>query len=59
MTKEKYSYDYANKCDCREDDNCGCSYPNNLPHNFSCALELETELQTPQSKTSDKEKSND
>lgn len=57
MTKEKYNYDYANKCDCGEDDNCGCSYPNNLPHNFSCTLE--TDLQKPQSKTSDKEKNND
>lgn len=28
-------YDYANKCECSEDDKCGCDYPNNLPHNFS------------------------
>ena len=23
-------YDYPNKCDCSEDDKCGCTYPNNL-----------------------------
>lgn len=23
-------YDYAKKCDCSEDDNCGCTYPNNM-----------------------------
>ena len=28
-------YDYANKCDCSEDDNCGCDYPNNMDRNFS------------------------
>lgn len=30
----KYVLDYDNKCDCREDDNCGCTYPNNLPQDF-------------------------
>ena len=29
-------YDYANKCDCSEDDKCGCDFPNNMPHDFSC-----------------------
>ncbi len=29
-----YGYDYENRCDCREDDNCGCSFPNNMPHDF-------------------------
>ena len=29
-----YGYDYENKCDCREDDNCGCTFPNNMPHDF-------------------------
>ncbi len=28
-------YDYPNKCDCSEDDNCGCTYPNNLNHDYS------------------------
>lgn len=28
-------YDYANKCDCAEDDKCGCDYPNNLPHDYT------------------------
>lgn len=32
-----YFYDYANKCDCSEDDKCGCSFPNNLAHNFTCS----------------------
>ena len=39
MTEDKekkcqYVLDYNNKCDCREDDNCGCTYPNNLPQDF-------------------------
>lgn len=28
-------YDYANKCDCSDDDNCGCDYPNNMRRNFT------------------------
>ena len=28
-------YDYANKCDCSEDDKCGCTFPNNLAHDYS------------------------
>lgn len=32
----EYGYDYANKCDCSEDDKCGCSFPNNMPHDFDC-----------------------
>lgn len=28
-------YDYQNKCDCSEDDKCGCTYPNNMAHNYS------------------------
>ena len=31
----KFSYDYENKCDCSEDDKCGCTYPNNLQHDFN------------------------
>lgn len=38
MEKEEYRYDYANKCDCSEDDNCGCTYPNNMAQNFSCKI---------------------
>ena len=30
-----YHYDYKNKCDCSEDDKCGCDFPNNMPHNFT------------------------
>lgn len=36
MDQQKCSYDYANKCDCSEDDKCGCTFPNNLPHDFDC-----------------------
>ena len=36
MDKQKCVYDYANKCDCAEDDNCGCSYPNNMGEDFDC-----------------------
>ena len=32
---EPCHYDYANKCDCSEDDKCGCGYPNNIPHDYS------------------------
>ncbi len=28
-------YDYENKCDCSEDDKCGCDYPNNMEHGYS------------------------
>lgn len=31
-----YEYDYADKCDCSEDDKCGCTFPNNMPHDFDC-----------------------
>ena len=34
-TDDLCRYDYYNKCDCAEDDRCGCDYPNNMPHNFS------------------------
>ena len=27
---------YANKCECREDDNCGCTFPNNCKQDFYC-----------------------
>lgn len=35
-TDERCYYDYGNKCDCSEDDRCGCTFPNNLPHDFDC-----------------------
>ena len=28
-------YDYEHKCDCSEDDNCGCDYPNNMEHGYT------------------------
>lgn len=29
-------YDYAEKCDCSEDDRCGCAYPDNLFRGYDC-----------------------
>ena len=29
-------YDYADKCDCSDDDRCGCVFPENMERNFSC-----------------------
>ncbi len=29
-------------CECREDDNCGCTFPNNMS-NFSCQCAIEDE----------------
>lgn len=42
---EPCHYDYANKCDCSEDDKCGCDYPNNIPHDYSieCLTAKETD----------------
>lgn len=39
----KYHYNYKNKCDCADDDNCGCTYPNNMAHNFSPSDDFATE----------------
>ena len=36
MDKKNCVYDYANKCDCSEDDRCGCTYPNNMSRDFDC-----------------------
>lgn len=36
MAKERCFYDYEHKCDCSEDDKCGCTYPNNMKHNVTC-----------------------
>lgn len=35
MKKMSVRYDYKNKCDCSDDDNCGCDFPNNMARNFS------------------------
>ena len=37
--KKEWFYDYENKCDCSEDDSCGCSYPNNMAHGFDYKLQ--------------------
>ncbi len=42
---EPCHYDYANKCDCSEDDKCGCDYPNNIPHDHSFSCMTEKEIQ--------------
>lgn len=41
---EPCHYDYANKCDCSEDDKCGCDYPNNIPHDFTLDCLTKKEL---------------
>jgi peroxiredoxin (alkyl hydroperoxide reductase subunit C) len=37
---KKWFYDYENKCDCSDDDRCGCTYPNNMAHNFDYVTEI-------------------
>ncbi len=32
--KKELHYDLSNKCDCSDDDNCGCVFPNNMSHDF-------------------------
>lgn len=34
-TSKQWNYDYSNKCDCADDDNCGCSYPENMPRTYT------------------------
>ena len=47
IKKCQYVLDYNNKCDCREDDNCGCTYPNNLPQNFKQECNNKTDCPQP------------
>ena len=48
-----FQYDYENKCNCCEDDNCGCTYPNNLSHDVSYKENISpNSSQTPQSSKS-------
>lgn len=46
-TTDDCKYDYANKCDCSEDDNCGCDYPNNMDRNFSSYKSSRSHKKTP------------
>jgi len=47
-----YGYDYEHKCDCSEDDKCGCSFPNNMPHDFNCRCgDRESDCNCPQEDT--------
>ena len=32
--KKNIIRNYKNRCDCSEDDNCGCSYPNNTNSDY-------------------------
>lgn len=43
-TKEKKEIikHYQDKCDCREDDTCGCSYPNNTHCDYDAEAITET-----------------
>lgn len=43
-------YDYANKCDCSEDDKCGCDFPNNMSHDYSSECNMENVKTLPQNK---------
>lgn len=48
---QTYGYDYANKCDCSDDDNCGCDFPNNIDRNFDdCACADTLNFQPQQTK---------
>ena len=29
-----WNYDYASRCECSDDDNCGCTYPENMERGF-------------------------
>lgn len=31
---EKWNYDYDSRCECSDDDRCGCTFPNNMGHGF-------------------------
>lgn len=44
MDQDKCFYDYANKCDCSEDDRCGCTFPNNMSHDFECDKPAQKDL---------------
>lgn len=34
-TFQTWRYDYADRCECSEDDRCGCTYPNNMARSYS------------------------
>ena len=36
MKNDKCAYGYKEACECREDDNCGCTYPNNMHNDTMC-----------------------
>ena len=42
-------YDYKERCDCSDDDNCGCTYPDNLNrgYNDACFAEKTCRPATP------------
>lgn len=32
---KSWNYNYENRCECSDDDRCGCSYPNNMAHGYT------------------------
>ena len=40
---KKWFYAYEDKCDCSEDDKCGCTYPNNMAHDYDYVMEISAE----------------
>jgi peroxiredoxin (alkyl hydroperoxide reductase subunit C) len=39
-----WTYNYADRCECSEDDRCGCSYPENMPRGYSSQTNNNTYL---------------
>ncbi len=33
-----WSYNYADRCECSDDDRCGCSYPENMAHGYTSQI---------------------
>ena len=38
IISKRWNYDYANRCECAEDDRCGCEYPENMGRGFNKTL---------------------
>ena len=34
MSQKVWNYSYEDKCECSEDDRCGCSYPANMERSY-------------------------
>ena len=44
---KKCFYDYQNSCTCADDDNCGCTFDNNIAHDVSCEIDFNETLKNP------------